>query len=205
MPKALPGFEGINRYWDNKHNKYVAKILPGQFYISKNDELIATVLGSCISVCVTDPAMRIGGMNHFMLPRHVDGNDDIWGSTVINAQTRYGNYAMEHLINELMKNGAHRSRLELKVVGGGRVMRDMTDVGLRNIAFIYDYIAEEHLKLISEDVGDLWPRKVLYNPLNGKVWVRKLRKLANDTILDRDREYMAQLESERVEGTVDLF
>lgn len=205
MPKALDGFEDINRYWDNKHNKYVAKILPGQYYVSKNDELIATVLGSCISVCVTDPVLKIGGMNHFMLPKYNSSNDDAWGSTVINAQTRYGNVAMEHLINQLIKHGAHKPRLELKVVGGGRVMKEMTDVGLRNIAFVYDYIADERLKLVKEDVGDLWPRKVLFHPMNGKVWVRKLKKLSNETIIERDMDYMHQLETEKVEGSVDLF
>lgn len=205
MPKCLSGFEDINRYWDNKHNKYVAKILPGQYYVSNNDELIATVLGSCISVCITDPIARIGGMNHFMLPKYDSRNEDAWGSTVINAQTRYGNVAMEHLINKLIAHGAHKPRLELKVIGGGRVMREMTDVGLRNISFVYDYIADEHLKLVKEDVGDLWPRKVLFHPMNGKVWVRKLRKLANETILERDMDYMEQLQSEKIEGSVDLF
>ena len=205
MPKSFPGFEDINRYWDNKHNKYVAKILPGQYYVSRNDELIATVLGSCISVCITDPILKIGGMNHFMLPAYNSANDDAWGSTVINAQTRYGNFAMEHLINDIIKHGGQKSRLELKVIGGGRVMKEMTDVGLRNISFIYDYIADERLKLVKEDVGDRFPRKVLFHPMNGRVWVRKLRKLANDTIIERDIDYMHQLDIGQVEGSVDLF
>jgi len=205
MPNALPGFEEINRYWDTSHGYYSAKILPGQYYVSKNDELIATVLGSCISVCVTDKVAGIGGMNHFMLPVYSRDQADSWGSTVISAETRYGNFAMEHMINDVIKHGGVKSRLELKVIGGGRVMDQMTDIGLRNISFVYDYIANERLLLVKEDVGDRYPRKVLFHVKTGKVKVRKLKKVNNSTLLQRDNEYLSKLNAETVGGSVDLF
>ena len=205
MPCALPGFEEINRYWDTSHGYYSAKILPGQYYVSKNDELIATVLGSCISVCVTDKVAGVGGMNHFMLPIYSRDQADSWGSTVISAETRYGNFAMEHMINDVIKHGGVKSRLELKVIGGGRVMDQMTDIGLRNISFVYDYIANERLLLVKEDVGDRYPRKVLFHVKTGKVKVRKLKKVNNSTLLQRDNEYLSKLNTQTIGGSVDLF
>lgn len=205
MPAALEGYDAVNRYWDGIHKSYAAKILPGQYYVSKNDELIATVLGSCISACIYDPVAKIGGMNHFMLPEHATGADDMWRDTVINSRTRYGNFAMEHLINDIIKFGGSRGNLEVKICGGGRVMEKMTDVGLRNIAFVYDYLATEHLRLLKEDVGDIYPRKVLFHPTTGVLKVRKLKKLANNTIVGRDLDYMDQLDQNNVSGTVDLF
>ena len=205
MPDALPDFEEINRYWDPAHGHYSAKILPGQYYVSKNDELIATVLGSCISVCAIDRVAGVAGMNHFMLPLYTKDHDDSWGSTVISAETRYGNFAMEHMINDIIKHGGVKSRLELKVIGGGRVMDKMTDVGLRNISFVYDYIANERLQLVKEDVGDRYPRKVIFHVKTGKVKVRKLKKVNNTTLIERDTEYLNKLNTEAVGGSVDLF
>jgi chemotaxis protein CheD len=205
MPDAYEGFEDINRYWDSSHGHYSAKILPGQYYVSGNDELIATVLGSCISVCAYDKVAGVGGMNHFMLPLFNDSHSKSWGKTVISSETRYGNYAMEHMLNDIIKHGGVKSRLELKVIGGGRVMDKMTDVGLRNISFIYDYVANERLNLVSEDVGDKYPRKVLFHIKSGKVKVRKLKREKNTTLMERDKKYFEVLEKLEVGGSVDLF
>jgi len=84
-------------------------------------------------------------------------------------------------------------------------MEKMTDIGLRNISFIYSYIADEHLQLVSEDVGDKYPRKVLFHVKSGKVKVRKLKKVNNTTLIQRDQEYVKQLNSGELDGSVDLF
>ena len=160
--KPLRGFEGINRFWDRQREIFAAKILPGEYYVTTQDELISTVLGSCVSACIRDPAMRIGGMNHFMLPsgnsesRHVDSE-----------ATRYGNFAMEKLINDILKNGGRREQLEVKVFGGGNVLKNMgaTDIGGGNIRFVREYLKMEGFKIISEDLGDIYPRKVIYDPI----------------------------------------
>lgn len=117
--KPLSGFEGIQRYWDRERQMPAAKILPGEYYVSNQNELITTVLGSCVSACIRDPVAGIGGMNHFMLPNSERGNWNGKHSIASNA-TRYGNFAMEHMINDILKHGGERGNLEVKVFGGGK-------------------------------------------------------------------------------------
>ena len=201
IPLCLPGFESINRYWDKRHNSIAAKILPGEFYVTKKDEIIVTVLGSCVSACICDPVSGIGGMNHFMLP--VNGTHT---AAFNSASTRYGNFAMEHLINEVMKNGGVRRRLQVKLFGGGRVLQTLTDVGKQNIEFVLNYVAEERLALISKDLGDTCPRKVIYMPKTGKVLLKRLASMHNKTIINREEEYIHNVEEEVLRpGEVDLF
>ncbi|MGH8509566.1 MAG: chemoreceptor glutamine deamidase CheD [Gammaproteobacteria bacterium] len=204
-PSPLPGFAHINRYWDSLHQRYAAKILPGEYYVTRREEVIVTVLGSCISACIRCRATGIGGMNHFMLPHSGANGDGAWAATTVNAATRYGNYAMEHMINDLLKNGASRKYLEVKIVGGGRVLEQMTDVGQQNIQFVKAYLQTEGLSVSGEDVGDIYPRKVYYDPLSGKVSVKKLRSLKNTTIFEREAEYRHQIESVRVGGEIEFF
>ncbi|VAW95212.1 Chemotaxis protein CheD, partial [hydrothermal vent metagenome] len=156
LPRALRGFGHVKRYWNKNSNKITAQILPGELYVTKIDEMITTVLGSCISACVRDSYSGIGGMNHFMLPASKNMN------ITDGSAARYGNFAMEQLINEILKNGGQRKNLEVKLFGGGQVLAHMTDVGKRNIDFALEYLQLEGLKLIAEDLGDRYPRKVQY-------------------------------------------
>ena len=202
-PRALRGFSDINRYWDRQRKVYAAKILPGEYYVTTNQELITTVLGSCVSACIRDPAMGIGGMNHFMLP----ANSAMSSSNFNSEATRYGNFAMEKLINDILKNGGRREALEVKLFGGGKVIANMNqaDVGNRNIQFALDYVATEGLQVTSHDLGDIFPRKVVYDPMSGKVQVKKLRSQHNNTIVQRERGYMDALNQNDVSGDVELF
>ena len=201
-PVALPGFSHINRYWDKVQQRYAAKILPGQFYVTRHDELIVTVLGSCIAVCIRDARRGIGGMNHFMLPEATrDGAMDAATSDA----ARYGTYAMELLINEILKHGGDRRRLEAKVFGGGRILQQMTDIGQRNIAFTREFLSTEQLRVVAADVGDVYPRKVQYFPASGVARVKKLRSLHNKTIVERETHYLNDLVRQPVSGEVDLF
>ena len=120
-----------------------SRLLPGEYYVTRNDEAITTVLGSCVSACIRDPQAQIGGMNHFMLPEDLSFNDDRPADAFERQATRYGSYAMESLINDLLKLGAARERLEIKLFGGGRMLASMTDIGARNIAFIKQYLSLE--------------------------------------------------------------
>ncbi|MDH3326336.1 MAG: chemoreceptor glutamine deamidase CheD [Gammaproteobacteria bacterium] len=198
MAKAIKGFSDIKRYWDKTLGQYTAKILPGEFYVTITDEGISTVLGSCISACVRDRKLGIGGMNHFMLP--ATGFEDAMGSA-----NRYGNFAMENLINEILKNGGRRENLEVKIFGGGKILQNMTDVGERNIAFVREYIKVEGIHLVSEDVGDNYPRKVIYFPASGKALLKKMRSLHNDTVVSRERDYMKGLDVKPDQGDIELF
>ncbi|MGA7799347.1 MAG: chemoreceptor glutamine deamidase CheD [Gammaproteobacteria bacterium] len=203
LSPGLPGFEAVNRYWDRTHNATVAKILPGEYYVTTADELIVTVLGSCVSACIRDRVFGIGGMNHFMLPAR--GGSSRPGQSLPDAAARYGNYAMELLVNTILKNGGSRRNMEVKIFGGGRVLAQLTDVGRRNIDFVREYIETENLALVAEDVGDRFPRKVVYCPKTGRVRVKRLRVLHNDTVLKRENNYLRDLESGPVAGEIELF
>lgn len=199
----LIGFEGIKRYWDKHQDIVSAKILPGEFYVTKNDEAIVTVLGSCVSACIRDSVKGVGGMNHFMLPATVDNS--MWNNDALGVSTRYGNFAMEHLINEILKNGGERKNLEIKIFGGGRMFEQSNDIGRKNITFVHAFINMEKLKLIGEDTGDVYPRKVYYRPTTGKVMIKKLRNMHNDTIKQREQTYRNTLEEKATDGEIDLF
>ena len=206
FPAALPGFEKINRYWDTQHDIYAAKINPGEYYVSAHGELITTVLGSCISVCVRDTALGIGGMNHFMLPVMVSGKiAEEWKDTPVSFETRYGNIAIERLINSIISLGGQRHRLECKIFGGAKVLNISSNVGQMNIDFARHYIESEGFSISSEDVGDIYPRKVLYFPSSGRVRVKKLYKLHNDTLEKREMNYLDELAKTPLQGKVDLF
>jgi len=139
-----------------------------------------------------------------MLPISDDGS---WGGldSVISTATRYGNYAMEHMINDILTHGGLRCNLEVKVFGGGKIMSSMTDVGIKNIQFVQDYLVQERLKVVGRDLGDIYPRKVLYFPATGRVLVKKLKDLHNDTVVKRETEYRHALDQQPVEGEIELF
>jgi len=204
LPPCLPAFEHIKRYRDPTRNQgLVAKLLPGEFYVTSLDEMITTVLGSCISVCICDLKNKVGGMNHFMLPSQNKVQD--WDTTNVNEAARYGNFAMEKLINEILKNGGDRQSLMVKIFGGGKIMSDMADIGRRNIAFTKAFLEREGLKVSSMDVGDIFPRKINFYPTTGKVMVKRLNSLHNDTLITRERRYRSEIEHTPVAGDIELF
>ena len=205
-PPILQGFEHINRYWDTKHDIFAAKILPGEFYVSLHGELITTVLGSCVSACIRDKVIGIGGMNHFMLPDSGQRTrSSAWEDTPVSAETRYGNVAMERLINVILANGGDRKNLEVKLFGGGKVLNINTDIGGKNVDFVKDYLSAEKFEVVAEDTRGVWPRKVQYFPLTGRVRIKRLNALHNDTLSRREQAYIKRLKDKKVQGKVDLF
>lgn len=205
LPPPLPGFEHVRRSWNSQFESYAARILPGEFYVTKNKEGVATTLGSCISACIRDKVLGIGGMNHFMLPATEFSDLATLKASNLSDVTRYGNYAMEHLINEIMRNGGRRQNLEVKLFGGGRIISGMTDVGLANITFVRDYLDMEGLTVVAEDVGDIYPRMVMFFPATGIARVKRLRSLHNNVIVDEERRYVDSIKKQPVSGEVELF
>jgi chemotaxis protein CheD len=204
MPAALPQFAHVTRYWDVEHQVFAARLMPGEYYVTRNGELVTTVLGSCVSACVRDSRLQIGGMNHFMLPLDSSQGTSAWGAAA-SAATRYGNVAMERLINDILKLGGRREDLEIKLVGGGRVLAEMTtDVGARNIQFVREYVRDEGFKVLGEDLGDIFARKVVYFPESGRIRVRKLN-IHDRSLAQRERQYLTDLDSKPVDGEVELF
>lgn len=200
---TLTGFEHVKRTWKEVLETYVARILPGEYYVTNADEGISTTLGSCIAACIRDRVTGIGGMNHFMLPA---GDNITPGKhSGVGTAARYGSYAMEYLINGIMRNGGQRKNLEVKIFGGGRIMEKMTDVGQRNIAFVREYLKLEGLSVVSEDVGDIYPRMVIYFPASGRVKLKRLRSLHNNVIADQEIRYLDSVVIKPVAGAVELF
>jgi chemotaxis protein CheD len=190
-------------YFDRTFNTNAAKISPGEYYYTDKDMLIVTVLGSCVSACIRDSRTGIGGMNHFMLPDGAAADKD----SPVSESMRYGTYAMEVLINQLLRNGAKRENLEAKIFGGGNVLRSFTtnNVGDRNAAFVKKYLKEEGIKVTGEDLLDIYPRKVYFFPKTGKVLVKKLKQLNNYTLVKREQAYSSKLQTNDVGGDIDLF
>jgi len=186
-------------FYRDHHFQYDAvKVLPGEYFVSREDLVIMTVLGSCISACIWDSSARVGGMNHFMLP---DG-DGVEGGG------RYGSYAMELLINELQKLGARRETMQAKVFGGAQVMAGFTsmNVGERNTAFVLDYLSTERIPVVSQDVLDIHPRKVCFFPVVGKALVKRLAHSHPETLAVEERRGDAQAVARSTSGgSVDLF
>ncbi|MBI3903640.1 MAG: chemoreceptor glutamine deamidase CheD [Nitrosomonadales bacterium] len=191
-----------NVYYDKHFDIEAVKILPGEYYVTSRDMALVTVLGSCVATCLYDRFAGLGGMNHFMLPAGGRENKDILSSSA-----RYGVYAMEIMINELLKMGAKRNNLEAKVFGGGNVLRGFTvsNVGQSNANFAVDFLRKENIKVMAQDVLDIYPRKVYFFPRSCRVLVKQLRGAHNDTIVERERAYSARLKGADVQGDVELF
>jgi chemotaxis protein CheD len=204
LPPALPQFTHIRRTWDPELRMPVAKLLPGDYYVTRHNESIFTVLGSCVSACVRERKLGIGGMNHFMLPLDRSGGASAWAENMVGSATRYGNVAMERLINDIITLGGQRANLEFKVIGGGKVLDMALDVGGRNAQFVRDYLKTEGFLITAEDLGDSFARKLYYNPATGKVRVKRLTSTVNRAVFERERDFAptaAQVES----GSVELF
>ncbi len=195
--KAQPRKPGeASFFWyETQFQGEAVKVLPGEYFVDDEDILIMTTLGSCIAACLWDRNARIGGLNHFMLPEGGDGSG------------RYGAYAMELLINEMMKRGASRSSLEAKVFGGAQVIAGMgtMNVGERNTAFVMEYLKAEHIPVVSKDVLDIYPRKVCFLPASGKAMVKRLAPARAETLLTQERAALKAAPALTGGGSVDLF
>ncbi len=200
---ALPQFAHIGRAWDAQQGAPVARLLPGEYYVTRHDEIIFTVLGSCVSACIRERTLGIGGMNHFMLPLDRSGGASAWG-TELSSATRYGNVAMERLINDILKLGGQRANLEFKVIGGGKVLDMALDVGARNAEFVRDYLKTEGFMITGEDLGDRFARKLYYCPKTGKVRVKRLTSTVNRAIFEREQQ-LAPTKAQVESGSVELF
>ncbi len=189
-----------NRYYDRHFDSEAAKILPGEYFVTNTGMLLVTVLGSCVAACIRDTKSGMGGMNHFMLP-------DDGGRETVGASARYGTYAMEVLINHLLKMGARRNSLEAKVFGGGAVMASLSssNVGTRNAEFVLNYLKVEKIPIVAKDLLDSYPRKVYYFPDTGRVMVKKLHRVHNETLFTREKDYKDRLSGAKVEGDIELF
>ena len=208
MTSIYGGHEEVqspNIYHDKIFDIGAVKILPGEYYVTKRDLALVTVLGSCVAACIRDRMSGMGGMNHFMLP----GDSGQHGSAadLSSPLAHYGTYAMEKMINDLLKMGAKRNNLQAKLFGGGNVMPGFTvnNVGERNAEFAINYLRTEQIEVLAQDMLDIYPRKVYFFPNSGKVLVKKLRSVHNNTIVEREQQYRSRIAVSNANSTVDLF
>jgi len=198
-PLPLPHPGQRPKYRDPRLDRLTMKLLPGEFYATREDEAIVTILGSCVAACLRDPVAGVGGMNHFLLPATSRQQDDP------RVAARYGVGAMEYLINELMHLGARRSRLEAKVFGGARVVQGLSDIGERNNAFIRSFLEQERIPLLAEDLGGPFPRKIYFLPAKGEVYVHLIRKVRNDTLFVRESRLFEAVSRAPASSDIELF
>jgi chemotaxis protein CheD len=192
-------FPHIRRLRDHRFPHEIASILPGEFFVSPEPMIVYTVLGSCISACIRDPIAGVGGMNHFMLPKPEHASHDSWG-----VSTRYGSYAMESLINEIIKRGGLKSRLEIKLFGAGRIYEGNIDVGSYNAKWVVGYLKSEGLATVKTDLGDVFPRKVYYFTDSGRVLMKKIEHVKNQTIFERENEYAEKIKQREQQPVEDV-
>ena len=194
-------FAHVRRTRDSRFPHEIAMILPGEYFVSCEPMVVYTVLGSCISACVRDPVAGVGGMNHFMLPAPTEQQSgNAWGGE----STRYGSFAMEQLINGILKRGGQKDRLEVKLFGAGKIYDGNIDVGARNTEWVLSYVKTEGLSVVSRDLGDVYPRKIYYFTDSGRVLMKRIQRLKNRTIYEREKEYQNRLCQEHVQQSDDV-
>ncbi|PZN98651.1 MAG: chemoreceptor glutamine deamidase CheD [Hyphomicrobiales bacterium] len=189
------------RYFDPRFEATIITVAPGEHEItSAKDEIVATVLGSCVSVCLRDSHTGVGGLNHFLLPKNN-------GSTDTSAGERYGDTAMEVLINGLLKRGAKRANFEAKVFGGARVLSGATmlAIGDGNIAFVTEFLNREGIQTVSKDVGGTRSRRIHYQPSTGRAWVQHVQSSQKSTEHEQEVAYLNRLKTQPVAGEVEIW
>ena len=188
----------VMRYRDTRFQTIAAKLLPTQYLVVDDNTALTTILGSCVAACIRDPLLGIGGMNHFLLPE---------GNVGDGAPARYGSHAMELLINDLLKRGANRKRLEAKVFGGANVLKGFTSnpVGTRNAEFVRQYLRAEHIPIVAEDLCGIHPRKIWFFPATGRVVVQRMPHAHDAEVAATESAIRAKLSHTPVSGGVELF
>jgi len=195
-----------NIYWDNRFKRQTVKLLPGEFHTSTNGEMIVTVLGSCVAACIRDKSTGIGGMNHFLLPIQASSTQSTpWPESYLNDDARYGDLAMELLINDIIKRGGRRQYLEAKFFGGAQMFESSLEIGQRNVAFVREYLTFESISIRSHDVNGRYGRKVYFIPETGDVYVKRINNLHNSTIEERERKYLRDAQKERKDATINFL
>lgn len=191
----------IAHYYDRRFGRPAVKIFPGDYFVCADDAMIVTTLGSCVSACIHDASLGLGGMNHFMLPTQNAANED----APFSVATRYGIHAMEILINEILKRGGRRERLSAKVFGGAELIGDETiRVGVKNSEFVLAYLGRERIPVVAQDLLGARARTVHFFPDTGRAQVRYLRSLRRDPVRAREIAYESSIPASLV-PQADMF
>lgn len=198
----------FSRFYHPQQKVDWVKVLPGGLYCTMRQEVICTGLGSCVTACMWDQAAKVGGMNHFLLPFDQHLQIDHWHpDDIASTASRYGCYAMELLINQLIKMGAERQRLRVKLFGGAQMLGFKAMIGQKNIDFIKNYVEQERLIVEASDLGGDEPRKVIFEPMTGKVWLKRIPLTEVSQLSFQEKVYATQLDrkAHKESDEVELF
>ncbi|MFA0569428.1 MAG: chemotaxis protein CheD [Vibrio gallaecicus] len=197
-----------SRFYHELRQQHVVKVLPGGLYCTAEKEVISTGLGSCVAACIWDPFAQVGGMNHFLLPMAHSSEHHHWShDDVVSTASRYGSYAMEMLVNQLISLGANRSRMHMKLFGGAQMHGIKSAIGEKNVDFVLRYAKQEGFELDAYDLGGLEPRKIIFDPLSGKAWLKRIPFAEVSHLRHEEDHYAQQVESDshQPNDDVELF
>ena len=204
QPDGIHQEKTPGKYFDSRVGMDVIMVLPGRHYVTDNSkEMVVTLLGSCVAACIRDPIAAVGGLNHFLLPE----SDREHNGETVDAAMRYGNHAMETLIDDIVKGGGVRSRLEVKIFGGAHVIDGATalSVGQKNVDFVHKYLKNEGFDIIASHLGGALPRRIHYFPITGKVQMRQLQRAADKDLFKKEMRYRSQIQVDGGGTDAELF
>ncbi len=180
----------------------IITIHPGEYHVSGDDVIIATVLGSCVSVSFWDQRLRQGGINHFMLPGDLDDKD-----VVRSRNAKYGMFAIELLYNELMKKGSRKADIVAKVFGGASVLRlsgSPTKIPKGNVDFAVAYLQKEGIPIVANDTGGILPRKIFFFARTGRILLKRILGTMATTVEREEEAYLDTIKRNE-SGAITLF
>ncbi len=187
----MQDFSGARRFRDGRTGQTVVRIFQGEYYVTdRSDEVLSTVLGSCVAVCMRNPETGFGGMNHFLLPSEAAPDRDDFS-------LRYGTYSMERLINAILGRDGDRERLEVKVFGGANVLKGMVQIGSRNVEFVENYLEKEGLTISAHHLGGEIARRIRYHPKSDRVMMGRIKS----DLKSIGRQEIKLLSKDRFEAT----
>ncbi|MBF0265637.1 MAG: chemoreceptor glutamine deamidase CheD [Gammaproteobacteria bacterium] len=194
-----------NTYWDPRFKRNTVKLLPGEYYATTSNNMLVTVLGSCVAACIRDTKSGIGGMNHFLLPQKRQQPVEHFIKDYDHPEMRYGDMAMEILINGIMKKGGNRRHFEAKIFGGAQMFESVMEIGKQNITFVKEYLDFEEIPITANDLGGEFGRKIYFIPKTGDVFLKRINKINNNTIKSREMKYLEQSRKDKAESQIDFF
>ncbi|MGD8110398.1 chemotaxis protein CheD [Vibrio sp. TRT 21S02] len=186
-----------SRFFHPVRETHIVKVNPGGLYCTSEKELICTGLGSCVAACMWDEENRVGGMNHFLLPFDNQNQARHWHpDEIVSTASRYGSHAMELLCNTLISKGANRSNLKVKLFGGAQMLGRYSMIGAKNVEFILAYVEQENLNVQAHDLGGMEPRKIMFDPLTGKAWLKRIPFNEVHQVQHQEEKYASDLDKE---------
>ncbi|MEZ5597509.1 MAG: chemoreceptor glutamine deamidase CheD [Pseudomonadales bacterium] len=186
--RTPPKTDDFSRIVDPDTGAVVVKVLPGFLYVTATDESISTVLGSCVAACLRDPVAGVGGLNHYMLPEPGRGR-----TPDADSKNRFGAYALENLVNQIVRMGGQERRLEVKLFGGAKVIDVTMDVGARNVDFALAWFDAAGIPISSMDVRNTYARKIVYAPASGRVRMRKLSRMYDSYVVHQEQDLLNEI------------